>query len=186
MFRSSGTGWRMISWKNFSPSSIRLSHSPCTRGLRSFHQNSVRLATGEFNACFAVLVLVDQPDMSAEEPPHLVAEPRSLAPVPTTIAVDTQLSHEPGNRRTQNQFAGLGLHRFGANPGQQQAGEIPEGQSGLTHGRHDQGVGAVDALVLKPVTGVGAGQGTQHHQPRHEPRVSGCFTGSDLKLLLRT
>ena len=44
---SSGTGWRMISWKNFSPSSIVLSHSSRSPGLRSFHQNPVRLATGE-------------------------------------------------------------------------------------------------------------------------------------------
>ena len=37
----------MISLENFSPSSILLSHSPSSLGLRSFHQNPVRLATGE-------------------------------------------------------------------------------------------------------------------------------------------
>ena len=82
------------------------------------------------------------------------------------------------------EFAGLGAPRLGRNPGQQQAGEIPEGQSGLTHGRHDQGVGAVDAPVLKLTARVGAGQGTQHHQPCHEPRVGSCFTGSNQKVHL--
>ena len=43
----------------------------------------------------------------------------------------------------------LGPYGLGANPGQQQAGEIPEGQAGLTHGRHDQGVRPIDTFVLK-------------------------------------
>ena len=47
MFMSSGTGWRMISSKNFSPSSILLSHSPGPPGVRSLHQNPVPLAIGE-------------------------------------------------------------------------------------------------------------------------------------------
>ena len=66
----------------------------------------------------------------------------------------------------------------------QQAREIAEGQAGLAHGRHDQGVGTVDTLVLKLAARVGAGQGTQHHQPGHEPRVSGCFTGFSQKVHL--
>ena len=49
--------------------------------------------------------------------------------------------------------------------------QIAEGQPGLTHSRHDQGVGPIDTLVLKLASRVGAGQGTQHHQPRHETRV---------------
>ena len=47
IFRSNGTGWRMISSKNFSPSSILLPHSSRSPSVRSFHQNPVRLATGE-------------------------------------------------------------------------------------------------------------------------------------------
>ena len=47
VFMSSGTGWRMISLKNFSLSSILLSHPSRSLILRSFHQNPVRLATGE-------------------------------------------------------------------------------------------------------------------------------------------
>ena len=69
----------------------------------------------------------------------------------------------PESEEPRDQFAGLGAHRLGAHPGQQQAGEIPVGQTGLTHGGHDQGVGAVDAPVLKLAARVGAGQGTQHH-----------------------
>ena len=34
---SIGTGRLMISWKNFSPNSILLSHSVGSSGLRSFH-----------------------------------------------------------------------------------------------------------------------------------------------------
>ncbi len=49
----------------------------------------------------------------------------------------------------------------------------------MTHGRHGQGVGAVDALVLKLAARGGAGQGTQHHQPRHETRIGDSFTGSN-------
>ena len=54
---------------------------------------------------------------------------------------------------------------------------LPKGSPGLTHSRHDQGERAVDALVLKLAARVGAGQGTQHHQPGHETRVGGSFTG---------
>ena len=38
MFISIGTGWRMISLKNFSLSSILLSHNEGSLGLRAFHQ----------------------------------------------------------------------------------------------------------------------------------------------------
>ena len=40
-------------------------------------------------------------------------------------------------------------------------------------------VGAVAQLVLNPVSGVGAGQGTQSHHPRQEPRIGVRFTGRD-------
>ena len=46
MFMSSGTGWLMISLKNFSLNSILLSHSVRSSGL--FHQNSVRSAITAF------------------------------------------------------------------------------------------------------------------------------------------
>ena len=79
----------------------------------------------------------------------------------------------------QEQLAALGAHRFGRHPGQQQAGEIAEGQPGFTHGGHDQGVGAVDPLVLQPAAGVGAGQGAERHQPRHEAEIGVRFAGPD-------
>ena len=40
-------------------------------------------------------------------------------------------------------------------------------------------VGAVDALVLFPVAGVGAGQGAKRHQPRHKAPVGVRFAGTD-------
>ena len=72
MFMSSGTGWLMISLKKSSLSSILLSQSEGWSGLRSFHQNSVRRAITAFTVAFAVLILVEQLDMSVEEPLHLV------------------------------------------------------------------------------------------------------------------
>ena len=50
---------------------------------------------------------------------------------------------------------------------------------GFPHGGHDQGVGAVDPLVLQPAARVGAGQGTQCHQPRHEAEIGVRFAGPD-------
>ena len=62
VFMSSGTGWRMISWKNGSLRWILLSHRLGSSGLCSFHQNSVRSATSDDAAGRAALVLVDQRD----------------------------------------------------------------------------------------------------------------------------
>ena len=45
---SSGTGWLMISLKNFSLSSILLSHSVFSSGRLGFHQNAVLSAISEF------------------------------------------------------------------------------------------------------------------------------------------
>ena len=64
------------------------------------------------------------------------------------------------------------------NPSQQQAGNVTEGEfvdrlPALT----TEFVRAVDALVLDPVAGVGAGQATQRHQPRHEAHVGVRFAG---------
>ena len=131
-----------------------------------------------------LFIFVGQLDMRVEEPLHLVAQPRAFSPAATPDWSHAQPAHERRERGPQNQHAALGAHRLGANPGQQQPGEIPEGQAGLTHGRHDQGVGAVDALVLKLATRVGAGQGTQHHQPRHETEIGVRFTGSNQKVHL--
>ena len=44
---------------------------------------------------------------------------------------------------------------------------------------HVERIGAVDALVLFPVAGVGAGQAAQHHQPRHEAWIGVRFAGLD-------
>ena len=71
---SIGTGWLMISLKNFSPSSILLSHNIRSSGRLGFHQNTGAVGYRRTHACFAVLVFVHQLDMSVEEPPHLVTE----------------------------------------------------------------------------------------------------------------
>ena len=44
---SIGTGWLMISLKNFSPNSILLSHNIRSSGRLGFHQNAVLSATDE-------------------------------------------------------------------------------------------------------------------------------------------
>ena len=87
--------------------------------------------------------------MRVEEPSHLVVQPRAFAPAAASNRSHAQPTHEPGERGPQEQLAGLGPHGLGAHPGQQQTGEIPVGQAGLAHGRHDQRVGTIDAFVLK-------------------------------------
>ena len=109
MFMLSGTGWLMISWKNFSPNSILLSHSVCSSGrLRSFHQNSPRSAMWEADELLAVLVFVDQLDTGAKEPIHLVAEPGPVAPAATAERSHVQLPHEFRERGPQDQLAASG------------------------------------------------------------------------------
>ena len=52
MFMSSGIGCAMISLKNFSPSSILLSHNEGAFGWRALHQKSVRSAISELTLVF--------------------------------------------------------------------------------------------------------------------------------------
>ena len=79
----------------------------------------------------------------------------------------------------QNDFAVLGLHRFGRDLGQQEPGKIPEGEFTAAACRHIERVGAVDALVPNPVAGVGAGQAAKRHHPSHETEISVRFAGVD-------
>ena len=51
----------------------------------------------------------------------------------------------------------LSPHRFSRDPGQDQAREIAEGELVVSGRCHDEREGTVDALVLEPVAGVGAG-----------------------------
>ena len=44
---------------------------------------------------------------------------------------------------------------------------------------HHEFVGAVDAPVLNPVAGVGAGQGAERHHPCHEAPIRVRFAGPD-------
>ena len=56
--------------------------------------------------------------MRVKEPPHLVAEPGPPASGPADDGIHAQLAHELGKRRTQDELAALGSHRFGTHPGQ--------------------------------------------------------------------
>ena len=73
---------------------------------------------------------------------------------------------------------------FGRDPRHQQARKVTEGQLVVSGRCHDERVGAVDALVLKPVSGVGARQAAQRHHPRHEPAIWGRFAGPDKSVYL--
>ena len=56
---------------------------------------------------------------------------------------------------------------------------LPKGKFSLSPGLHVEPERAVDALVLMPVAGVGAGQGAQRHHPRHETEIRVRFAGLD-------
>ena len=61
-------------------------------------------------------------------------------------------------------------------------GRLPKGSSSIAivaTGNHDELVGSVDALVLKPVAGVAARQAAQRHQPRHEAQVGVRFAPAE-------
>ena len=74
--------------------------------------------------------------------------------------------------------------RTGTDPGQDQPREIAEGKFVVSTGNHDELLGAVDALVPMPVTGVGAGERAQHLQPRHETQAGVRFSGRDKRVHL--
>ena len=95
----------------------------------------MRLASGAVDAGRDLPIFVGQLDMSVEEPLHLVVNSRALASSSSTNGGQVQLAHELGERGPQEQLAALGAHRFGRHPGQQQAGEIAEGQPGFTQRR---------------------------------------------------
>ena len=46
-------------------------------------------------------------------------------------------------------------------------------------GRHDERERPVDALILRPVAGVGARQGAERHCARHETEIGVRFAGAD-------
>ena len=73
----------------------------------------------------------------------------------------------------------MGPHCFGADPGQQQAGQVAEGELVAATGDHVEREGTVDALVLVPVAGVGPGQGAERHRAAHETQIGVRFAGRD-------
>ena len=70
----------MISWKNRSLSSILLSHSEGSSGVALVPPKLAPVGYQRTHAGFAALILVDQLDVSTEEPLHLVAQPRPSNP----------------------------------------------------------------------------------------------------------
>ena len=72
-----------------------------------------------------MLVLVDKLNMTLKQPAHLVPQANVS---PTAGAVNPKLPHELRERIPQNQHAGLSAHRFGRDPGQQEARKVAEGQ----------------------------------------------------------
>ena len=59
-----------------------------------------------------ILIFVDQLNMGVEEPIHLVSETGSITARAAATIFHTQLPHELGKRRTQNQHTASGLYRF--------------------------------------------------------------------------
>ena len=58
-------------------------------------------------------------------------------------------------------------------------GKIAKGQFVAWTRLHVERVGAIDALVLFTVAGIGAGQRAQRQQPRHEAQIGVRFAGRD-------
>ena len=56
---------------------------------------------------------------------------------------------------------------------------FPEGEFVIGPRDHNELERTVLPLVLEPVTGVGAGQAAQRHQPRHEAQIGVRFAGPD-------
>ena len=73
----------------------------------------------------------------------------------------------------------MGAHRFGRDPGQQEARKVAEGQLAVDSGGHSQRVRTIAADIPKPVAGVGAGQRAERHHPHHEAQIGVRFAGRD-------
>ena len=99
--------------------------------------------------------------MSIEKPPHLIAEARRAPPTESMPSLPMNSDSEEPKINSRE----LSAYRLGRHPGQQQAGNIPEGELVATARNHVELVRPVDAFVLKLVAGVAARQAAQR-QPR--------------------
>ena len=159
----------MISWKNFSPSSILLSHSSCSlAGCALAPPEPGPAGNRRIDAGRDLFIFVGQLDMRVEEPPHLVTHSRVRSPrLPPPIGAMFSLRMNPESEVPRNSSRDWVRTASVHTQASKRRGEIAEGQPGLTHSRHNQGVGAIDTFVLTlAVAGVGTGQGTQRQQPR--------------------
>ena len=84
---------------------------------------------------------------------------RTLGVLSSDSGTTTGVRMNSESERPRNQLAAVGLHRFGANPGQQEAWQAAEGELVIAYSGHNERVGAVDALVLFPVAGGWCGEG---------------------------
>ena len=113
----------ITSCRNFSPSSILLSHNAGWSGRLTFQQNSPPSAMAEFTEPRSVRDLVNQFHMRTKEPLHLV---RDLPPHGAAIVVNTHTPLEVGQRTPEDEFEALGAYRFGADPRQDfRCGSLP-------------------------------------------------------------
>ena len=87
--------------------------------------------------------------------------------------------HELIEGAAEYQLAALRPHRLRADPRQQQTRQRAEGQPLSAAGRHVEHIRAITPDVFFPVAWVGARQGAQRHQPRHEPEIGLRFAGLD-------
>ena len=149
VFMSRGTECWMISLKKFSPRRIyAVPQHPLGSPLGVPPQfPSVGNARG--NEPLSMLMFVDQLNLTMKEALHLVAEPGPVAACATAAIFHAELTHELRERGSQNQHTVLGPHRFGAHPGEQQPGNVAEGELRIDPGGHPEGVGAVAAGPLQ-------------------------------------
>ena len=75
-------------------------------------------------------------------------------------------------------------HRFGRDPGQQQARQVAVGELVAAARDHVEREWPVDALVLFAVAGVASRQGAERQHPRHEAEVGVRFAGPDQQVYL--
>ena len=142
---SSGTGLWMISLKNFSLNLILLCHNERSSGRRSDPPELSLIGDLRGHEPLAVLVLVDQLDMTLKQPPHLVPQADVDSAV---VAVDSQGPHELGEGIPEDEFTALGLDGFGRDPRQHQARQVSEGQLLIRSCEHNQCERPVFADVL--------------------------------------
>ena len=92
--RSIGIGCAMISLKNFSPSSIVLSHNEGAFGSRADHQNLGAFRDERTHHNLVITFGVDQLDRAGKEPLHLILKTGAFAVASPAAIFHAELVHE--------------------------------------------------------------------------------------------